>query len=106
MLRFVHETQPQTILKYKGFTSSQHMFRLYINFFFFIYSLIVLNNAILLQAGVLDALLSAMRAHPGSLPLQRRGAAALLSLCSGENCQLRAQKAEEAKGTLMVDAEK
>jgi hypothetical protein len=46
------------------------------------------------QAGLLDALALAMRSHPSSLPLQRRGCSVLHGLCSGEG-HGRAQRVEE-----------
>lgn len=45
------------------------------------------------QAGLLDALALAMRSHPSSLPLQRRGCSVLHGLCSGGHG--RAQRVEE-----------
>lgn len=46
----------------------------------------------------MEALVAAMRAHPQSLMLQRRGCGALRSLCSGEGFQLCADRAAEAVG--------
>eukprot|EP00434_Breviolum_minutum_P043382 symbB.v1.2.038667.t1/scaffold6112.1/size20855/1 len=63
-----------------------------------------LVRPIALKAGTLEALVAAMRAHPQSLMLQRRGCGALRSLCSGEGFQLCADRAAEAGalGALVV----